>query len=628
MKESSQYRLLAERRFAPFFWVQFLGATNDNIFKQALVILLAYQTASFTAMSSDTLQNVAQALFVLPFFLFSATAGQIADKYEKSMLITVTVAIELLCMALGAAGFLMQNLWLLLAALFLGGVQSTLFGPVKYSILPQHLKETEIVGGNGLVEMGTSIAILAGMMLGGWMVTQPGWGVMGVAILTMAVSAAGIGLSRLVPHSPAADPGLRINWNPFTETWRNIAFARGNRTVFLSVLGISWFWFYGSMLITQFPNLSKNVLAGNEQIVTLLLVVLSIGIGVGSLLCERLSGHKVEIGLVPFGSIGLTLFGIDLSLAAAGYVAQGQVGIGEFVRQPGAQRVLGDLFLIGLFAGFYIVPLYALIQTRSEPSHRSRIIASNNILNAVFMVSAAGLAIGLFAAGLTIPQLILVAALMNAAVALFIYALVPEFLMRFIVWLLVHSVYRLEKSGLEHIPDEGPAVIVCNHVSFVDALVIAAACRRPVRFVMDHNIFRIPVLSFVFRTGRAIPIAPAKENPEMMERAFGEVAKALREGDVVAIFPEGRITDTGELYPFRPGIKRILDATPVPVVPVALRGLWGSFFSRKDGAAMTKPWRLRPFAKIGLAVGAPVPPVQAVPEYLQAQVLALRGEWR
>ncbi len=613
MSDRSQFRLLTERRFGPFFGVQFLGAINDNVFKQALVILLAYQTASFTTMSSDTLQNVAQALFVLPFFLFSASAGQLADKYEKSTLITVTVAIELGCMALGAAGLLTQNLALLLAALFLGGVQSTLFGPVKYAILPQHLRETEIVGGNGLVEMGTSIAILAGMIYGGWMVTQAGWGAWGVAVSVLAFSAAGIALSRLIPHSPAADPSLRINWNPFTETWRNLKFARGNRTVFLSILGISWFWFYGSMFVTQFPNLSKNVLQASEFMVTQLLVVFSIGIGVGSLLCERLSGHKVEIGLVPFGSIGLTLFGIDLWLAASA---------------ADLTRTFIDLFLIGLFGGFYIVPLYALIQIRSEPSHRSRIIAANNILNAIFMVAAAAIAIGLLGAGLTIPQLFLVTALMNAAVALFIYTLVPEFLMRFIVWMLIHSVYRLEKSGLERVPEEGAALIVCNHVSFVDALVIAAACRRPIRFVMDHRIFRLPVLSFVFRTGRAIPIAPAKEDPAMMERAFAEVAAALKAGDLVAIFPEGRITDTGELYPFRPGVKRILEATPVPVVPVALRGLWGSFFSRKDGAAMTRPARLLPFRKIGIAVGELVPAAAAAPEALQAQVLALRGDWR
>jgi len=626
--ERSQFALLAERRFLPFFLTQFLGATNDNVFKQALVILLAYQTASFTTMSSDTLQNVAQALFVLPFFLFSATAGQIADKYEKSSLITVTVAIEFACMALGAVGLLTQNLVLLLTALFLGGVQSTLFGPVKYAILPQHLREEEIVGGNGLVEMGTSLAILAGMIYGGWMVTQPGWGLWGVAVSAMVFSAAGIALSRLIPKAPAADPGLRINWNPFTETWRNLAFARRNRTVFLSILGISWFWFYGSMFVTQFPNFSRNILAADEQVVTLLLVVFSIGIGAGSLLCERLSGHKVEIGLVPFGSIGLTVFGIDLWLAASSHIAHAPVALAEFVRDPGHWRLLADLALIGLFGGFYIVPLYALIQTRSEPSHRSRIIAGNNILNAVFMVVAAALAIGLFQAGLTIPQLFLATALLNAVVAVYIYTLVPEFLMRFIVWMLIHSVYRLDKSGLDNIPDAGPAVLVCNHVSFVDALIIAAACRRPVRFVMDHNIFRVPVLNFVFRTGKAIPIASARADPALLEKAYDEIARALEQGDVVCIFPEGRITDTGEMYPFRPGIRRIVERTPVPVVPLALRGLWGNFFSRKDGAAMSKPWRIRPFYRIGLAVGQAVPPQRVTPESLQEQVLALRGDWR
>ena len=628
MQGSSQFRLLAERRFGPFFGVQFLGAFNDNVFKQALVILLAYQTARFSDMSSDTLQNLAQALFILPFFLFSATAGQIADKFEKSMLITITVTIELAVMALGAVGLFTRNLTLLLAALFLGGVQSALFGPVKYAILPQQLNETEIVGGNGMVEMGTSIAILLGMVYGGWMITQPGWGVAGVAVSAMAFSAAGILVSRFIPRSPAPEPGLKINWNPLTETWRNLKFTAQNRTVWNAILGISWFWFYGAMFITQFPNLSKNVLAASEHVVTLLLIVFSVGIGLGSLLCERLSGRKVEIGLVPFGSIGLTLFGVDLWLAAEMHAPHGAQTLAEFARDPSHWRMLADLLLIGIFGGFYIVPLYALVQTRSDPAHRSRIIAGNNILNAAFIVAAAALAIGLFAAGLSIPQLILVTALLNAAVAIYIYLLVPEFLMRFLVWMLVHSVYRLEKSGLEHVPDEGAALIVANHVSFVDALVIAAAVRRPVRFVMHYRIFGIPVLNFVFRTGKAIPIASAKEDPAMMERAFTEVAAALRAGDVVCIFPEGRITDTGELYPFRPGLKRILEETPVPVVPVALRGLWGSFFSREGGAAMTRPWRTRPFRKIGLAVGEAVAAAAATPESLQAQVQELRGDWR
>jgi hypothetical protein len=398
--------------------------------------------------------------------------------------------------------------------------------------------------------------------------------------------------------------------------------------VFLSLLGISWLWFFGSIFLTTFTGFAKETLGGDQNVVTLLLAVFSIGIGVGSLLCERLSGRKVEIGLVPFGSIGMTLFAVDLWHASSGLMPQGLAGLGAFLADHAHWRVMGDLFLLAMFGGLYSVPLYALIQSRCEPSHRARIIAANNILNALFMVVASIMAAALLQSGLSLPQLYLVVGVLNAAVAAYIYMLVPEFLMRFIVWMLVHSVYRLEKSGVERIPDEGPAVIVCNHVSFVDALVISAACPRPIRFVMDHRIFKLPVISFVFRTGRAIPIASAKEDPEMMERAFAEVAKALRDGDLVAIFPEGRITDTGELHPFRPGIKRILDATPVPVIPMALRGLWGSFFSRKDGAAMSKPARFVPFRRIGLAVDAPVPPAAAAPERLQAQVLALRGDWR
>ena len=625
---SSQFGLLKEKRFAPFFGVQFLGALNDNVFKQSLVILLTYSTASYTTMSTDILQNLAQALFVLPFFLFSATAGQLADKYEKSRLISVTVAIEFACMAIGAAGFFLHSLPLLFVALFLGGVQSALFGPVKYAILPQQLKESEIVGGNGMVEMGTSVAILVGMMLGGWLVAQEGWGVAAAAFVTMGISATGFLLSRLIPLAPAAAPELKINWNPLTETWRNFQFMRGNRTVFLSVLGISWFWFYGSIFITQFPNLSKDILSGQESVVTLLLIVFSIGIGIGSLLCERLSGRKVEIGLVPFGSIGLTLFGIDLNFALAAHLQHEPMALAAFIRDAGHWRILADLFLIGLFGGFYIVPLYALIQIRSEPSHRSRIIAGNNILNALFMVAAAGIAIGLFTAGVSIPQLLLVTALMNAVVALYIYRLVPEFLMRFVVWLLIHSVYRLKKEGIEHIPEEGAAVIVCNHVSFVDALIIAAACPRPIRFVMDHRIFKLPILNFVFREGRAIPIASAKEDPALLEKAYEEVAKALEAGDLVGIFPEGRITDTGELYPFRKGITRIVERTPVTVVPMALKGLWGSFFSRKDGPAMTRPLRRGLFSKVSLAVAAPVAPAAATPEALQEIVAGLRGDSR
>ena len=624
MSERSQFRLLGERRFAPFFGVQFLGAMNDNLFKQALVILLAYNTAAYTSLGSDLLQNLAQALFIAPFLLFSATAGQLADKYEKRSLITLIVALELVIMALGAAGLLQHHLALLLVALFLGGTQSAFFGPVKYAYLPQHLRDSELVGGNALVESGTSIAILAGMIIGGWLVTRGQGGVAAVGVLTCAVSATGLLLSRWIPASPAPEPGLVIDWNPARATLANLRFARENRSVFLSIMGISWFWFYGAMLVTQFPNLVKNVLGGGEAIVTLFLIVFSLGIGVGSLLCERLSGHKVELGLVPFGSIGLTLFAADLALVASQPFAPA-AGIDAFLHEPHAWRLLADLALIGIFGGFYGVPLYALIQSRSDPRHRSRIISANNILNALFMIGAALIAIGLFAAGNSIPQLILVLALMNAVVALYIYKLLPEFLMRFMVWLLIHSVYRLKKLDVERIPDEGPAILVCNHVSYVDALVISAACRRPIRWVMDHRVFRVPVLSFFFREARAIPIAPSREDPAVLDRAYARIREELAAGELIGLFPEGRLTSDGNMNEFRGGVMRILKEAPVPVIPLALSGLWRSLFARN-------PDKLRQlrhlFPRIRLAVGAPLPPDEVTPEKLHATVAELRGAWR
>ncbi len=627
MGRGNQFGLLRERRFLPFFCTQFLGAFNDNVYKNALVIMLAFHAAALTTLNSGTLVNLCAGLFILPFFLFSATAGQLADKYDKSRIIRYVKLFEICIMLVGTVGFLHQNLALLIGALFLMGLHSTIFGPVKYSILPQHLQFEELVGGNGLVEMGTFLAILIGTVLGGVLIAQENSATL-VSVAVIAIACAGYLTSRAVPSAPPAAPDLRINWNPLTETWANLQFTRQNRTVFLSVLGISWFWFYGATLLAQFPNFCKDVLGGDEHVATVMLTTFSVGVGTGSLLCERLSGHKVEIGLVPFGSIGLTLFALDLYFASPAAAAGHVIGATEFLAQHANWRIIFDLAMIGVFGGFYIVPLYALIQSRCERSHQSRVIAGNNILNALFMVVSAGMAIALLHAGFSIPQIFLTTAVLNAAVAIYIYTLVPEFLMRFLVWLLVHSIYRLEKSGLENIPEEGPAVLACNHVSFVDALIIAAACRRPIRFVMDHNIFRIPVLNFIFRTSKTIPIASAKENPQLLEKAYDEIAAALANGDLVGIFPEGRITDTGELFPFRGGVGRIIQRTPVTVVPMALRGLWDSFFSRKGGAAMTDLSRIAPFKRVAIAVGAPVPPQEATPERLQQQVAALRGDWR
>ena len=626
---ANQYGLLREKRFLPFFLTQFLGAFNDNVFKNALMILLAFKAASWISLDKNMVQNLGQVIFILPFLLFSATCGQLADKYDKAKLARFVKLFEIGVMLVAGLGFYFKSAILLFVALFMMGTHSTLFGPVKYAILPQHLKKEELVGGNGLVEMGTFLAILLGEILGGILIGFETNGMLWVTLVTLALAIAGYLTSRAIPASPAPAPNLKINWNPITESIRNFNFTRQNRTVFLSILGISWFWFYGATFLTQFPNFSREILGGSEHVVTLLLAIFSLGVGVGSLLCERLSGHKVEIGLVPFGSIGMTLFGLDLYFASRGYVAASHdLGAWDFLQTVGSWRISFDLLMLGLFGGFYIVPLYALIQTRSEESHRSRIIAGNNILNALFLVLAAVLAFVVFKLGLSIPQLFLIAAILNACVAIYIYTLVPEFLMRFIMWILIHSVYRLKKEGLENIPDEGPAVLVCNHVSFVDALVIAAGCPRPIRFVMDHNIFKVPLLNFVFRTAKTIPIASAKEDPHALERAYEIVAKALEDGDLVGIFPEGKITATGEMNEFKSGVKRIVDRTPVPVIPLALRGLWGSFFSRMGGKAMSRFFPRGFSSKIALVAGPAIAPMNIAPELLQATVLALRGDWK
>jgi 1-acyl-sn-glycerol-3-phosphate acyltransferase len=627
MSHPDQFALLRQKRFAPFFWTQFLGAFNDNVYKNALIILGTFHAAEMTSLDATTLANLASGLFILPYFLFSATSGQIADKYEKSRLIRFVKLFEIAIMVVGSIGFLMRSLPMLLLALFMLGTHSTLFGPVKYAILPQHLRDDELVGGNGLVEMGTFVAILLGTILGSLLIAIDGSGPLLASAAVILIALAGYMTSRGVPHSPAAASDLRINWNPFSETWRNLKFAKQSRTVFLSLLGNSWFWFFGATVLTQLPHYSKDVLHGNEQVYALLLTLFSIGIGTGSLLCEKLSSGKIEIGLVPFGSIGMTVFGALLCFATPSTPASEAMSALQFLSHGESWWLLFNLVMLGVFGGFYIVPLYALIQTRSAPSHRSRIIAANNILNALFVVISAAFSILLLGKlGLSVAQLFLVTALLNAAVAAYIFTLVPEFLMRFIVWIWVHTFYRLKKTNLEQIPEAGPALLVCNHVSYVDALVIFAGCPRPVRFVMDHKIFRIPILSFIFRTLRAIPIASRKEDPAITETAFEEVDKALQEGDVVCIFPEGKITATGEINPFRPGITRILESRSVPVIPLALRGLWGSFFSRKTGTALRLPRRI--LSRIELIAAAPVLASLATPQYLQEIVTQLRADWR
>lgn len=628
MSKTSQFSLLRQRRFAPFFWTQFLGAFNDNVFKTALLTILTYEALSWTSMDVNLLNNLIPGLFILPFVVFSATAGQLAEKVEKSRLARYVKVLEIIIMAVAAAGWMTHTLWLLILAVVGMGVHSTIFGPVKYAYLPQQLRQDELVGGNGVIEMGTFVGILLGEVLGAVLVVYKPWGIELVAGGTVAIAIIGWLCSRGIPLTPAAEPELKINWNPITETVRNLGFSRKNRPVFLAMLANSWFWFYGAIVLAQFPLYAKNYLHGDHSVFVLLLTVFSLGVGAGSLLCERLSGHKVEIGLVPFGAIGLSVFGLDLFLASLAYTNTAAVDMAGFVQQHGSWRILFDCVMIGLFGGLYIVPLFAVIQTRCDRQHLSRTIAGMNIMNALFMVVAALVAMVLLQFGFSIPQIFLVTAILNALVALYIFTVVPEYLVRFVAWILIHTVHRVHTVNRDRIPDEGAAVLVCNHVSYVDAIVIMAASPRPIRFVMDHRIFKIPVLAWLFKTAKAIPIAPAKENPELMERAFAQIAAALEDGDLICIFPEGKLTSTGEMNEFRGGITKIVERTPVPVIPMALSGLWGSMWTRSAGNPFHRSFKRGPLSALQLAVGEAVAPTQATPEYLQQQVQTLRGAWQ
>jgi len=628
MKPTSQFSLLLQRRFAPFFWTQFLGALNDNVFKTALLTILTFDALNWTDMNIGLLNNLIPGLFILPFLLFSASAGQIADKVEKGKLARAVKLLEIFIMSVAALGWFNHQLWLLIAAVAGMGLHSTLFGPMKYAYLPQHLKTDELIGGNGIVEMGTFVGILLGEIIGALLVVHKPWGIHLVALGTIGIAVLGCVVSWRIPPSPAPVPDLEMNWNPFSETIRNIRFSSQNRTVFLSLLGNSWFWFYGAIVLAQFPQYAKEYLHGDHSVFVLLLAIFSVGIGAGSLLCERLSGHKVEIGLVPFGSFGLTLFGILLYFASGHYVATASVDAGQFLEQQGSWLILGAIVGLGIFGGLYIVPLFALIQTRCDPTHMSRTIAGMNILNSLFMVVAALSAMVMLKSGLSIPQIFLVTACLNALVALYIFSLVPEFLMRFLVWLLIHTIHRVRGINVERIPSEGSAVLVCNHVSYLDALVIAAYAPRPIRFVMDNRIFNIPLFSWIFRTAKAIPISSAKEDPWVMEHAFVDIAKALHEGELVCIFPEGKLTQNGEINAFKAGVQTILERTPVPVIPMALRGLWGSIYSRSNDNPFERTFRRGLFSRLELVVGDPVPSETAKPDYLKQQVEQLRGQWQ
>lgn len=612
--------LITQRRFLPYFCTQFLGAFNDNVYRYAFAILITYFLAEE---HRGIYVNLALVAFILPFFLFGAITGQLADKFEKAWLIRQIKLAEIVIMLCGCIALYFQNVPGMLAVLFALGAQSSFFGPIKYSILPQHVKPNEIISANAYVEAGTFIAILVGQVLGGALSEQQSYlPYLMVAIVSFAVL--GWFSARMIPDAPAASPDLKLSFNIFTKTVEIIKMARADHGVFQSILANSWFWFFGALVLTLFPVFAIEVLNGSPKVAIVLLATFTIGIALGSFACSVFSAGRVEIGLVPIGALGMSLFTWNLSSAMIDPGDQMR-SLTQVLAEPGVLMALFNLVMIAFFAGLFIVPLYTYMQTKSCESKRSRIIAVNNIINSLFMIIAGGLGIALDAAGYSVMEIFRIAAILNFIVALYILSQIPEYFLRLVSWLLAHCVYRIKKEDLDKIPETGPALLVCNHVSFFDPPILLGVLPRPARFVMWYGFYELPIAGRLFRWLKSIPIGNRRERPELVKKAFDTIAEELEAGRLVVVFPEGAITRDGEVSKFQPGIDEILKRTPVPVIPLALRGMWGTWSSRKRGSAL-KGWPAGFMRKLTVAAGDPVAPEEATRLSMHDKVKALRGD--
>ena len=608
--QASQWKLLASRRFLPFFVTQFLGAFNDNIFKNALVILITYAAMGKSGLNPQIMVTLAAGIFILPFFLFSATAGQFADKWDKAQLIKRIKFVEILLMIGAATGFYLDSMLLLLCVLFLMGAQSAFFGPLKYGILPDQLEAHELIGGNALVSAGTFIAILLGTIAGGLLILTEQGDNLGSAMVISAALAGWL-FSLFIPATRPASPDISVSYALLRETRAIIDQIRQHRTIFRAILGISWFWLFGATFLSQFPTFAKMVVGGNEEVVTLFLTVFSVGIGLGALLCNRFLKGEVAATYVPLGILGMTVFTVDLYFASNSLpppLSQELMGAGVFLSSIAHWRILLDMLAISISGGLYIVPLYAIVQTQSEDSHRARTIAGNNIMNALFMViSALGISL-MLVLDFTVPEVFLTIALINGVVAVYISSLLPYALVKSLLQWLFHTFFRLEINGAEHYRQAGNRVlIIANHLSFLDAALVSISLPERLCFAIHSNIARQWwVRPFLFL---ADTVAMDPANP-MSTRLLIE---RIKNGDKVVIFPEGRLTLTGSLMKIYDGPAMIADKSGAMLLPVSLKGPQYTFFSRLKGKV-----RLRWFPKITVEIMPPT--TLALPDTLRGKL--------
>jgi acyl-[acyl-carrier-protein]-phospholipid O-acyltransferase/long-chain-fatty-acid--[acyl-carrier-protein] ligase len=594
----TQLHLLKSRRFLPLFVTQFLGAVNDNLLKTALVTLVTYR--AFTdPTTTKIVVAIATAVFIAPYFFASATAGQLADKFEKAGLVRYVKLWEIGVMALAVTGFALGGEAFIefeLAVLFLLGVQATFFGPVKYGILPDLLQTEDLMGGNALIEAGTFLAILLGTIAGGLLILAPhGKTVVSAALLAFA--AGGYIASLFIPHASRAAPQLRINPNIWAETMAIIRFAAERRELRLSILAISWFWLVGAIFLSQFPTYAKSTLGADAGVETLFLAMFSVGIGAGSVLCGRLLRGEVSARLAPLGAIGMTLFTLDLYGVSerVGSGGGALIGVGGFLAHAANWRLLGDLFMIALCGGVFTVPLYALLQARAEESHRSRVIAANNVLNALFIVASGAASAVMLKLGLSVPDVFLVVGLLNAAAALVVLRLVPGVVLKTLIAAVLRLAYRVEVSGLENYRKAGErVVIVANHLSFIDGVLLAAFLPGRPAFAIDTQRAAAwwvrPFLGLI----DAVPIDRTRPF------AAKTLIRAVEEGHHCVIFPEGRITVTGALMKIYEGPAMIADKAGASILPIRLDGPQFTCFSRLKGKL-----RRRWFPKVTIAVQEP-----------------------
>ncbi len=624
-------KLLFSKDFSPFFISQFLGALNDNIFRISFSTLITYYAGVLGVLNNPAYAYILSGLFIIPFLTLSNICGQIADKFPKNKVMIWVKKFEISIMVLAILGLWQHSFYTLLFCVFLLGVHSTLFGPVKYSYLPEHFAKNELIEPNALVEMSTFIAILCGSILGTSLAVYSysiGY-IQLIGICCLFLSIGGLIAAKHVKSKSASDENLTIKYHLFSR--ESIKIVYNNQVLWLSTLAISWLWFIGIIFLNSFFSYAKDIIHGNENVLTLLLAIFSVGIGIGSIVCERLSRGYIEWGLVPIGAIGMSIFMFDLYFASTGIISiqnhEAELGLLEFIQAFKNWRIIMDFFAVSFFSGIFSVPLYATMQAYSPAQYRSRVISVNNIMNALFMVIAS-LTGALWLAYLkfSLPSLYLFLAGLNLIVVIYIVYTIPAFFLRCIMWSVTHVFYRMSIYNLHNIPSEKPAVLACNHVSFMDAIIIGGVVKRPIRFVMDAQIADTKLAKYIFKLANVIPIASGIENKQILINAYEKIVQALKNNELVCIFPEGEITRNGEMNKLKSGILKIIHKTPVEIIPIAISGMWGSFFSRADGKACIKPFRRGFFNKVSFSAGQAILPHELNLEDLKQKILELRAE--